>query len=83
MTPTTPTLFTKPRCVQCDATKRKFAKHGIQITVVDITTDPDALDFLRSLDYAQAPVVWVSEDVHWSGYIPALIEQHLVEDVAA
>lgn len=81
--PAVPTLFTKPNCVQCDTTKRKLAKHGIVLQVIDITEDPLALEFILELDYKQVPVVWVSPDVHWSGYRGDLIETHLMKEHAA
>ncbi|PJE01218.1 MAG: NrdH-redoxin, partial [Mycobacterium sp.] len=44
-------LYTKPNCVQCDATKRALAKSGIPHEVVDITAEPDARDHVLSLGY--------------------------------
>ena len=36
-------VYSKPLCVQCDATKRALAKADIAYDVVDITEDADAL----------------------------------------
>lgn len=76
-------LYSKPKgCVQCDATKRKLKKHNIHYTEVDVTADATALEFIKSLGHAQAPVVYVSAiegDVHWSGNNPDLIAQHITE----
>lgn len=44
-------LYTKPNCVQCDATKRALAKSGIPHELVDITVEPDARDYVLSLGY--------------------------------
>ena len=63
------TLYSKPFCVQCDATKRALNKAGIAYDVVDITEDAEALAMVKSLGYVQAPVVITSED-HWSGFRP-------------
>lgn len=63
------TLYSKPLCVQCDATKRALDKAGIDYDVVDITEDEDALEMVKSLGYVQAPVVITSED-RWSGFRP-------------
>lgn len=65
-------VYSKPACVQCDATYRALDKAGIQYTVVDLTTDPAALDLVRGLGYLQAPVI-VAGDRHWSGFRPDLI----------
>lgn len=63
------TVYSKPACVQCDATYRALDKRGIDYTVVDISQDAEALDMVRSLGYMQAPVV-VAGDTHWSGFRP-------------
>lgn len=87
------TLYSKPQgCVQCDATKRKFKKEGlvegVHYTVVDVTTDETALEFIKGLGHAQAPVVYVSKpecDHHWSGYDVNEIDEHILgkkKDVA-
>lgn len=67
------TVFTKPHCVQCDATKRALDKAGAQYDTVDITTDADALEKFKAMGFASAPVVTFGEDV-WAGYNPAKIK---------
>ena len=51
------TLYTKPACVQCTATRKALDKSGVEYDVVDITEDPAARDYVMSLGYLQAPVV--------------------------
>lgn len=63
------TVYSKPACVQCDATYRGLDRKGIEYSIVDITQDPDALDMIRGLGYLQAPVV-IAGDMHWSGFRP-------------
>lgn len=73
------TLYTKPSCVQCDATKRDLEKKGVEYTAVDMTKDPAALDYVKSLGHMQAPVLVMdtpTQPVHWSGYRPDLINIH-------
>ena len=67
------TVYTKPACVQCNATYRALDKAGIEYSVVDITEDPAARDFVMALGYLQAPVV-VAGDDHWSGFRPDRIK---------
>lgn len=85
------TLYSKPSCVACDATKRKFDKSGLSKTdyvEVDISKDADALAFARGLDpaYAQAPIVLVQRpdgsSVHWAGYSPDSIERYITKELA-
>ena len=76
-------LYGKPSgCVQCDATKRKFKKHNIHFTEVDVTTDETALNFIKGLGYSTAPVVYVSAiegDVHWTQFDVNKIAEHITE----
>jgi glutaredoxin-like protein NrdH len=65
----TVTVFSKPACVQCDATYRALDKRGISYLKVDITQDAAALEMVRDLGYLQAPVVMAGGE-HWSGYRP-------------
>ena len=67
------TVFSKPACVQCDATYRALKKHGLDYTVVDISTDAEALESVKALGYQQAPVVFAGGD-HWSGFRPDKIK---------
>lgn len=76
----TVTVFTKPRCPQCEATKRQLTKQGIDFDVVDLTENPSTLEQLQEAGYRQAPVV-VTPDASWAGYRPDLIKQ-LAEQTA-
>lgn len=63
------TVYSKPSCVQCDATYRALDKAGHDYTVIDISEDNDARDYVMSLGHQQAPVVTAYGE-HWSGYRP-------------
>lgn len=63
------TVYTKPACVQCNATYRALDKKGIAYQSVDVTQDPEALERLKAMGYMQAPVVVTDAD-HWSGFRP-------------
>ena len=67
------TVYSKPNCVQCDATYRALAKHGLDYEVVDISQDPEALQTVKAFGYQQAPVVFAQGD-HWSGFRPDKIK---------
>lgn len=75
------TVYSKPACVQCDATYRALDRKGVEYSVVDITQDADALQMVRDLGYLQAPVV-MAGDEHWSGFRPDKI-MALATQVAA
>ncbi len=67
------TVYTKPACVQCNATYRALDKAGIDYNIVDISQDSEARDYVMALGYLQAPVV-VADDSHWSGFRPDRIK---------
>ena len=66
------TIYSKPNCVQCTATYRAMDKAGLSYETVDISLDAQALEQVKSLGYAQAPVVVAGED--WSGFRPDKIK---------
>lgn len=68
------TVYTKPSCVQCNATYRALGKHGIDHESVDISLDAQALEHLKALGYQQAPVV-TSPIGNWSGFNPGKIQE--------
>ena len=67
------TVYTKPACVQCNATYKALDKVGVEYAVVDISEDSEARDYVMALGYLQAPVV-VAGDEHWSGFRPDRIK---------
>ena len=67
------TVYTKPACVQCNATYKALDKHGLSYEIVDITEAPDARDYVMAMGYLQAPVV-VAGGEHWSGFRPDRIK---------
>ena len=81
-TNTTVTVYTKPACVQCTATKKALDKAGINYETVDISTDDAARDYVMNLGHLQAPVVVAGED-NWSGFRPDQIKALSTEATAA
>lgn len=76
-------LFSKPGCVQCDATERKLKKHEVPYHKVDVSQEPAAYEFVTSLGYMQVPVAYTADDQHWGGYNPANVEALAAPDIAA
>lgn len=67
-------VYSKPQCVQCNATVRALEAKGITHKVVDLTLDNAAMESVQSMGYRQAPVV-VAGATHWSGFRPDMISQ--------
>jgi glutaredoxin-like protein NrdH len=76
------TVYSKPACVQCDATKKTMDKLQIDYEIVDISEDSDAREYVLALGYLQAPVV-VAGDDHWSGFRPDRIKALVNQEVQA
>jgi len=65
----TVTVYSKPSCVQCNATYRALDQKGVDYVVVDLSKDNAAFDHVQSLGYRQVPVVEARDD-HWAGFRP-------------
>ena len=75
------TVYTRPSCGPCRATKAALSKAGIDYEIVDISQDDEARDYVMALGHLQAPVVVAGEE-HWSGFRPERIKG-LAKGVAA
>lgn len=64
----TPVIYTKPQCVQCDMTIKLMNKLGVKYHTVDLSTNEEALATVKDMGYMSAPVIVVNEDNHWSGF---------------
>lgn len=74
------TVYSKPRCQQCMATKRKLDAFAVLYETIDITEDPGSEQLVKRLGHQQAPVVVVRDangDMidHWSGFRPDRIKK--------
>ncbi|ODT81697.1 MAG: NrdH-redoxin [Pelagibacterium sp. SCN 64-44] len=65
-------VYSKPACVQCNATTRALDRKGLDYTIVDISADADAYARVAEMGYRQVPVV-VAGDHHWAGFRPDMI----------
>lgn len=65
----TVTVYTLPSCVQCESTKKVLDRNAISYSVIDLSQDPEALQMVKELGYASAPVVIAGDD-HWGGFRP-------------
>ena len=79
------TVYTKPSCVQCDATKRGLNNIGKKLglgdeegagwyEVIDLAENPDAVADLKAQNLMSAPAVFQHEDgvltEKWGGFRP-------------
>lgn len=66
------TVYSKPACVQCNATTRALDRQGVDYTVIDVSEDAQAYALVQDLGYRQVPVV-VAGERHWAGFRPDMI----------
>lgn len=78
------TVYSLPAavCVKCRAVEISLRRKGIKAVKIEVDKDPDAMAYIKSLGYAEAPVIVVTDGDevvdHWSGFsddkISALVE---------
>jgi glutaredoxin-like protein NrdH len=68
------TVYTKPSCVQCDATKRMMDKLKISYSAVDVTVDTEAFEMIVAKGFKSVPVVITNDDA-WAGFNPDKISE--------
>ena len=64
------TVYAKPACVQCDATKRILSKYGLPFVEIDLSLNEDVVDQLKAAGWMRAPVVMTPQGEVWSGFRP-------------
>lgn len=68
-------VYTKDRCVQCDATKRKLDELGVEYEARPLAEYPEGLTIAQEHGIASAPVV-VAGDRVFSGYRPDVLKEY-------
>lgn len=82
------TVYTKPNCQPCRATKRWLDNRGVEYQTVDVTTSPADLEAIKALGYEGVPVTIVSGrtpelDLHWHGFHPDNLAKYALPKAAA
>ena len=74
-------VYSKPRCVQCDAVKLKFGRAGVEYTEHNIIDLPrEAVEELMEAGHRAAPIVSIISDDgslydEFSGYHPQKVDE--------
>lgn len=70
------TVYSTPHCMQCKMTYVALDAKGIPYTVIDLSENAAALEYVTGdLGYTRAPIVVASDDDHWSGFRPDMIDR--------
>lgn len=67
------TVYTRPGCVQCDATKRQLQRSGVAFRMVNVESDPSLVERLKDWGFRSLPVVDTGTD-RWAGFQPAKLK---------
>jgi glutaredoxin-like protein NrdH len=69
-------VWTKPRCVQCDAVKRTLLEAGVSFVEADLTEadHADHLEYFKGLGFSSAPITEYGGIVT-AGFDPAGIQR--------
>ncbi|UFM64231.1 glutaredoxin family protein [Paracoccus sp. MA] len=65
------TLYSKPGCGPCSATKHALESRGVPFETVNVMADDAALEAIKGLGYLTVPVVLVQDgdaSEHWGGF---------------
>lgn len=72
------TIFTKPNCQACEATKKAMDRAALDYEVVDINSSSSLPEILREMGFRTMPVVEAFDGEnhrYWEGFRPDLIKQ--------
>lgn len=67
------TVYSKPRCMQCEMTKIWLTQNKIPFEAVDIEANPGAFELIKHYGYSSLPVVAIDDELSdnsksWSGF---------------
>ena len=67
------TVYSKPRCMQCEMTKMWLGQNKIEYENVDIEANPGAFELLKHYGFTLLPVVVIDDEFEdpnktWMGF---------------
>ena len=67
------TVYSKPRCMQCEFTKMWLTKNNIEFETVDIEANSGAFELLKHYGWKTLPVVVIDDEIgdsskSWAGF---------------
>ena len=72
------TVFTKPNCPACEATKKAMDRAGLDYNAVDVEGNHTLGQVLREIGFRSMPVIEIFDGEnhrYWEGFRPDLIRQ--------
>ena len=67
------TVYSKPKCMQCEMTKMWLAQNKIPFEAVDTEANPESLELLSHYGWQTLPVVAIDDELSdetktWAGF---------------
>ena len=67
------TVYSKPKCMQCEMTKMWLTQNKIPFETVDTEVNPESLELLSHYGWQTLPVVAIDDEISdnsksWSGF---------------
>jgi len=67
------TVYSKPKCMQCEMTKMWLTQNKIPFETVDTKSNPESLELLSHYGWQTLPVVAIDDEISdnsksWSGF---------------
>lgn len=56
-------VYSKPKCMQCEMTKIWLTQNKIPFKVVDIEANPGAFELIKHYGYSSLPVVSIDDEL--------------------
>jgi len=69
------TVYTRKLCPQCEFTKNVLKNNGVVFEEVNLDEDEKALEYVRGLGFAAAPIVVPEGKQPFSGFRPDKLEE--------
>lgn len=69
------TIYSKPNCMQCTFAKNYLNDKNVEFKEVDITTDPKAVEHIKSLGFQAVPVIEAPGHEPFFGFRPDRLEE--------
>ncbi|MGR3742455.1 glutaredoxin-like protein NrdH [Companilactobacillus sp. DQM5] len=63
-------VYSKNNCMQCKMTKRYLTEHDINFREINVSNEPEYIDYLKGLGYQSVPVVMPNDSDPIVGFRP-------------
>lgn len=69
------TIYSKNNCMQCKMTKRYLTEHNVSFEEINVSNQPEYVDYLKDLGYQSVPVVMINNSDSIVGFRPDALKE--------